>query len=107
MTAPPSKPSVYAKRNGTSSVVPLEEDSDSDFNPGVYIPETKTRGRKQKSSRKSDELSDSPRPSKRRRNETLAKIGGKRSHFKSVTRSVGVPPRPNLLERKPGNQSCC
>ncbi|KAL1938981.1 hypothetical protein VTO73DRAFT_11134 [Trametes versicolor] len=98
MAASTSKTSAYAKRNDASSAVPLEEDSDSDFNPGSFVPEPKLkRGRNSKAPRKSDELSDSPRPSKRRRSETLAKIGGRGSQGINEKRAGAVPPRPNLL----------
>ncbi|KAI0830129.1 hypothetical protein BC628DRAFT_977838 [Trametes gibbosa] len=97
MSAPPAKLSAYAKRNDTSSVVPLEEDSDSDFNPGAYVPDTPKGSRRQKRSRKFDQLLDSPRPSKRWRNETLSRVSGKCSRRQAETRSPAVPPRQNLL----------
>ncbi|KAK0497746.1 RAD26-like SNF2 family DNA-dependent ATPase [Armillaria luteobubalina] len=43
------KVSGYAKRNNASAAVPLELDSDSDFNPGAYIPEdTKKKNKRTK-----------------------------------------------------------
>ncbi|PBK92613.1 hypothetical protein ARMGADRAFT_167254 [Armillaria gallica] len=43
------KVSGYAKRNNASAAVPLEIDSDSDFNPGAYIPEdTKKKNKRTK-----------------------------------------------------------
>ncbi|PBK71723.1 hypothetical protein ARMSODRAFT_1016721 [Armillaria solidipes] len=43
------KVSGYAKRNNASAAVPLEIDSDPDFNPGAYIPEdTKKKNKKTK-----------------------------------------------------------
>ncbi|KAI0632842.1 hypothetical protein C8Q77DRAFT_849812 [Trametes polyzona] len=97
MAASSSKASAYAKRNSSAHTVPLEEDSDSDFNPGAYIPETKKRGRKSKDTRKPDGSSDASPPSKRRRRDTLAKIGGKSYTRDGEPQKTAVPLRPNLL----------
>ncbi|KAI0668888.1 hypothetical protein C8Q78DRAFT_214764 [Trametes maxima] len=93
-------PSAYSKRNDASTAVPLEEDSDSDFNPGAYVPEEKKRRRSRKNSRGVDdsESSDSQRPpSKKRRRDTLAKIGTKSSRSITTRKPPPVPLRPNLL----------
>ncbi|KAI0717768.1 P-loop containing nucleoside triphosphate hydrolase protein [Cerioporus squamosus] len=66
MSTNSKKGSGYSKRNDASSAVPLELDSDSDFNPGSFVPEQKKRGRKSADSRKSGVP-----PRKRRRKETL------------------------------------
>ncbi|KAK0463087.1 RAD26-like SNF2 family DNA-dependent ATPase [Desarmillaria tabescens] len=42
------KVSGYAKRNNASAAVPLELDSDPDFNPGVYIPEDTKKNKRTK-----------------------------------------------------------
>ncbi len=48
-----------------------DPDSDSDFNPGSFVPETKKRGRRSGDSRKAGEP-----PSKRRRRATLEDVDG-------------------------------
>ncbi|KAI0351643.1 hypothetical protein OH77DRAFT_919140 [Trametes cingulata] len=100
MAASSSKPSGYAKRNNASTAVPLEPDSDSDFNPGVYLPDKpQKRGRKRRDVNKADtsDLSDSEPPHKKRRRDTLATIGLKSSRRSKEKRVVPVPQCPNLL----------
>ncbi|KAI9057519.1 hypothetical protein FKP32DRAFT_1681383 [Trametes sanguinea] len=95
MPAPTGKASVYARRSNASTLVPLEEDSDSDFNPGAYIPTPgKKRGRKSNNSHAGREPSESP-PLKKRRRDTLANIGVKSS--RTMKKKSAVPACPNLL----------
>ncbi|KIM81939.1 hypothetical protein PILCRDRAFT_479912 [Piloderma croceum F 1598] len=76
-----TKKSAYAQRNSSHIPAPLEEDSDPEFNSGVYIAEPKPRkGRKKK------DTSDSPSGSRKRkrRSDILDDIVSKSSRLKST-----------------------
>ncbi|KAF8154005.1 P-loop containing nucleoside triphosphate hydrolase protein [Crassisporium funariophilum] len=45
---PPQLKDAYTKRNSTSIAAPIEVDSDSDFAPGTFVPETKPKKKSKK-----------------------------------------------------------
>ncbi|KAM5538879.1 hypothetical protein V8D89_007601 [Ganoderma adspersum] len=98
MTTAP-KVSGYTKRNDRTSAVPLDPDSDSDFNPGSFVPEPKKkRGRRSGDSRKSGEP-----PRKRRRRESLEDGGSRERSIDGVRTGDAVPLQRNLLTQYFGN----
>ncbi|KAI0742679.1 P-loop containing nucleoside triphosphate hydrolase protein [Daedaleopsis nitida] len=97
MSTNSKKASAYDRRKDASSAVPLDLDSDSDFNPGSFVPEPKKRGRKSNDSRKRGEP-----PSKKRRKEAMDVFDRPRSVSPGRPKEA-VPLQRNLLAEHFGN----